>query len=182
MRESVSPAREMSSLIRESRSLEGEMASLVREKRFLIGLVFENTVNIADLPQGVNKMAKVKVKQIKERALLIQNAWNEGASNVTEFRNTKKTDFDAEIAAGQASEDRIADLKAQLAMEENNRDTIYTRINALNVDAVQGIRGHKDFGDDHPILTAIGLVRKSDRDSGLTREKKDKNDDDGEGK
>ena len=118
-------------------------------------------------------MPKVQVKRIKERALRIQNAWNEGAPDVTEFRNTKKTDYDADIAAGQASEDRIADLKAQTSMEEDNRDTIYTRVGASSVDIHLGIKGHKDFGDDHPIIGAMGLVRKSERDSGLTRGKKE---------
>lgn len=120
-------------------------------------------------------MAKVQVKRIKEKALQIQNAWNEGANTVGEFRNTKKSDFDADIAAGQASEDRIADLKAQLKMEEDNRDMIYTRINNSTVDVRQGVEGHKDFGDDHPLLSAMGFVRKSERASGLTRGKKTNN-------
>jgi hypothetical protein len=111
----------------------------------------------------------VAIKRIKEKALQIQNAWNEGARDVIEFRNTKKADYDADIAAGQASENRIADLKAQLSMEEDNRDTIYTRVGASNVDVRKGVEGHKDFGDDHPIIGAMGFVRKSERDSGLTR-------------
>ena len=125
-------------------------------------------------------MGKVKVKQIKEKALKIQNAWNEGAARITEFRNTTKEAYDADITAGQASEDRIADLRAQLAMEENNRDEIYARINNANVDIRKGVEGHKDFGDDHPILSAMDFIRKSDRDSGLTRSKKDKNNSDGD--
>lgn len=122
----------------------------------------------------------VAVKRIKEKALQIQNAWNEGAPTVTEFRNTKKVDYDADIAAGQASEDRIADLKAQLSMEEDNCDTIYTRINGSNVDVHLGVKGHKDFGEDHPIVGAMGFVRKSERASGLTRGKKEDGDGDGE--
>lgn len=127
-------------------------------------------------------MSKVKVKKIKEKALQIQNAWNEGAATIIEFRNTKKVDYDADIAAGQASEDRIADLKAQLSMEEDNCDTIYTRINASNVDIRKGVEGHKDFGDDSPLIGAMGFVRKSERDSGLTRGKKEDGDGDGENK
>lgn len=127
-------------------------------------------------------MSKVAVKRIKEKALKIQNAWNEGAPHVTEFRNTKKADYDADIAAGQTSEDRIADLRAQISMEEDNRDTIYTRIGASNVDIHAGVKGHKDYGEDHPIIGAMDLVRKSERASGLTRGKKTKNDDDGEAK
>lgn len=127
-------------------------------------------------------MGKVQCKRIKEKVTKIQNAWNEGAPNITEFRNTKKADFDADIAAGQASEDRIADLRTQIAMEEDNRDAIYSRLDNSAVDIHKGVEGHKDFGDDHPIIGAMGFVRKSDRKSGLTRGKKTDGDGNGENK
>lgn len=116
----------------------------------------------------------VKIKQIKEKALRIKTAWEEGAPDVTEFRNTKKSDFDAAIAEGQASENRIAQLKAELSLEEVNCDTIYTQINAYNVDIRKGVEGHKDYGDDSPLIGTMGFVRKSERDSGLTRDTKTK--------
>ena len=119
-------------------------------------------------------MSKPAIKRIREKALLIQNAWNEGAADVTEFRNTKKVDFDATIAEGQASEDRIAQLKAELSLEEANCDNIYTRLNAYNVDIRKGVEGHKDYGDDSPLIGTMGFVRKSERDSGLTRDIKTK--------
>lgn len=127
-------------------------------------------------------MPKVQIKRIKSKALQMQNAWNEGAPTVTEFRNTTKADYDALIAAGQASEDRIADLKAQIAMEEDNRDAIYMRIEDANTDVGKGVAGHKDFGDDSPLYGVMGFVRKSERSSGLTRKSKDDDDKDGENK
>ena len=117
-------------------------------------------------------MSKPAIKRIREKALLIKTAWEEGAPDVTEFRNTKKVEFDAAIAEGQASENRIAQLKAELSLEETKCDTIYTRINAYNVDIRKGVEGHKDYGDDSPLIGTMGFVRKSDRDSGLTRDTK----------
>jgi len=120
-------------------------------------------------------MPKVQVKRIKEKALKIQNAWNEGAPAVVEFRNTTKENHDARIAAGQAVEDEIEDLRTQLSMKEDERDDIYMALDDDNVDIGKGVVGHKDFGDDSELYGAMGFVRKSERKSGLTR--KPKNDD-----
>lgn len=108
-------------------------------------------------------MPQVAIKRIKEKALRIQNAWNEGAPSVTEFRNTTKTDFDADITAGQAVEDEIADLKAQISMKEDERADIYSRIDDRTVDIRQGVEGHKDYGDDSPLYGSMGFIRKSER-------------------
>lgn len=121
-------------------------------------------------------MGKVAIKRIKEKALKIQNGWNEGAPDVIEFRKTKKSDFDAKIAEAQSIENDIADLRVQLTMKENQCETVYSEINEMNVDIHQGIKGHKDFGDNHPILTMMDFVRKSDRASGLHRGKKNNGD------
>lgn len=127
-------------------------------------------------------MAKIQVKRIKEKVLKMQNAWDEGAPNITEFRNTTKKDFDDDIAAGQVSEDRIADLKAQIALEEDKRDAIYSKLGESAVDVRKGVEGHKDFGEDSPLLGTMGFIRKSDRASGLTRGKKPKDGGDGTNK
>jgi hypothetical protein len=117
-------------------------------------------------------MAKVKVKQIKEKSLKIQNAWNEGAPDVTEFRETKKSEYDARIAAGQAVEDEIEALKAQISMKEDQRDNIYSLLGDDNVDIRKGVEGHKDYGDDSPLYGSMGFARKSERKSGLTHKPK----------
>lgn len=114
-------------------------------------------------------MAKVQVKRIKEKIITIQNAWNEGAPTVEEFRNTKKADFDADIAAAQAVEDEIADLKAQLKMKEDDRDNRYNKLEDDGIDIAEGVRGHKDFGRDSALYGAMGFVRQSEKKSGLTR-------------
>jgi hypothetical protein len=127
-------------------------------------------------------MEKVQIKRIKAKVLRIQNAWNEGAPHITEFLHTAKPDFDADITAGQASEDLIADLKAKTALEETNRDKIYARLEDSAVDIRSGVSGHKEFGDDSALYGTMGFVRRSERRSGLTRGKKKKNGGDGEEK
>lgn len=125
-------------------------------------------------------MPKVQVKRIKEKALKIQNAWNEGAPDVIEFRNTKKADFDARIAQGQALDDEIEALRAQISMKEDQRDNVYSLVEDDCVDIRKGVEGHKDFGDDSPLYGSMGFVRKSERKSGLTFKTKDGAGEDGE--
>ena len=125
-------------------------------------------------------MEKIQVKRIRERILRIQNAWNEGAAPVTEFRNTVKTNLDADIAAARAIDDEIDDLKAQLAMKEDERDMKYMKLDTAAVDVRKGVEGSKDFGDDSALYGAMGFVRKSERKTGLTRKTKTNGNDGGE--
>lgn len=118
-------------------------------------------------------MSKIQIKRIKERVLKIQSGWNEGAPAVDEFRNTKKVDFDTHIAEAQTIEDEIAGLKAQIELKENERDNRYARLDDAGIDIRKGVEGHKDFGDDSALLSAMGFVRKSERKSGLKRGVKD---------
>ena len=125
-------------------------------------------------------MPKVQVKRIKEKTIRIQNAWNEGAADVSEFRNTTKANFDADIIAAQAVDDEIANLKAQIKMKEDDRDDRYAKLADDAIDIAEGVRGHKDYGSDSPLYGAMGFVRKSEKKSGLTHKKKgtDNKDDD----
>lgn len=118
-------------------------------------------------------MSKVQVKRIKEKVLKIQSAWSEGAASIVEFRNTKKADFDADVAAAQTVEDEIASLKSQVALKEDERDNKYAKLDDDAIDIRKGVEGHKDFGDDSALLGAMGFVRKSERRSGLKRGTKD---------
>jgi len=124
-------------------------------------------------------MAQVKVKRIKEKINTIKNAWNEGAPDVEEFRNTKKTTFASDITAAQAVEDEIADLKAQLKMKEDDRDDRYAKLEDDAIDIAEGVRGHKDYGRDSALYGAMGFVRQSEKKSGLTHKKKSADNKDG---
>jgi len=124
----------------------------------------------------------VAVKRIKERVLRILNAWNEIAPNVLKFRKTAKADFQAKIAAGQAVEDEIVALRVQLKAKEDERDMIYASLDDDGVDIRKGVDGHEDYGTDSPLYGAMGFVRDSERDSGLTRRTSDDENDEEENK
>lgn len=117
-------------------------------------------------------MPRVKVKRIREKAIQMKTAWNEGAPAVTEFRNTKKDVFEAKLTAAQALDNEIDELKARTKIKEDERDNIYAVIEDDLVDVRKGVEGHKDFGDDSALYGAMGFVRKSERKSGLTRKNK----------
>lgn len=117
--------------------------------------------------------SKVKVKQIREKALKIQNGWNEGAAATTKFGKVAKADYDAAIAEGKAADDDVDDLRARLTIAEDTRDDKYVIVKGMNVDVRAGVAGHEDYGDDHPVYEAMSFVRKSEKASGLTRKKKD---------
>jgi len=66
-------------------------------------------------------MPKVQVKRIREKAIQMKTAWNEGAAEVEEFRNIKKANFEANLAAAQAVDNEIDELRARTKMKEDER-------------------------------------------------------------
>lgn len=124
----------------------------------------------------------VAVKRIKEKVLRILNAWNEIAPGVLKFRKTKKEDFEAKIAAAQAVEDEIEDLRTRLKAKETERDTIYASLDDDAVDIRKGVDGHEDYGTDSQLYGAMGFIRESEKKSGLTRKTKDSGNKGGENK
>lgn len=125
-------------------------------------------------------MPKINIKKIKEQAIKMRNAWNEGAPDVNEFKNVTKADFDADIAIGQALEDEANDLRAQLKMKDDQCTDHYKKINRNKSNVAEGVRGHKNYGDDSLLYGAMGFVRKSERKSGLTRKIKSNDDNNGD--
>lgn len=115
-------------------------------------------------------MAKVKVKEIRERANRINQAWEEGAPGV-DFNGIKQVNYNTKIENAAATEEEIADLYRQIEIKEAQRDDQYADIDDDSVAVANGVRGDKDFGDDSPLYGAMGFVRKSERRSGLTRKK-----------
>lgn len=107
-------------------------------------------------------------KQIKERVKRMSNAWAQGAANVT-FKGITRTGFDADIKFIDDEEQAIADMEAQVKIRKAGLDTRYKELNDDSINIRDGVEGHEDFGNDHPILEAMGFVRSSQRKSGLTR-------------
>jgi hypothetical protein len=175
-------ARPKASTVRPKASTAVTKASTAGEKTFFYKKKRKGGRKLTNKQKRREYMAKVQVKRIKEKALKIQNAWNEGAPDVTEFRNTKKADYDARIALGQSLDDDIEALRAQVSMKEDQRDNVYSLLDDDNVDVGKGVVGHKDYGDDSPLYGSMGFVRKSERQSGLTHKTKDGGSDEGEDK
>ena len=117
------------------------------------------------------KMSKVNCKEIRERAVKMDVAWEEGAASV-DFGGVKRSEFEAKMAAGAAVETAIDDLEAQIKMKIAERDEIYSDIDDDSVKVRNGVVADPNFGDDSPLYGAMGFIRKSERASGLTRKKK----------
>ena len=66
----------------------------------------------------------------------------------------------------------IADVEAQHKMMLDVRDDEYKVIDQQRSKVGLGVAGSPDYGNDSPLLGAMGFVRKSEKKSGLTRKKK----------
>lgn len=95
-------------------------------------------------------------------------AWAQGASNVV-FKGITRTGFDADIKFTDDEEQAIADIEAQVKIRRAGLDTKYQKLNEDSIKIRDGVEGHEAFGNDHAILEAMGFVRSSQRQSGLTR-------------
>ena len=79
---------------------------------------------------------------------------------------------EAEIKAAAADDAAIADLESELKMKRDVRDDKYVALNEKRSKVGLGVAGSPDYGNDSPLYGAMGLVRKSERASGLTRKPK----------
>ena len=113
-------------------------------------------------------MARVNVKEIKERVTKMNDGWAEGAPAV-EFNGVRQSDFAADIAAAAAAEQELADIEAQKEMKKSEIEDRYSKLNATSVRVANGVRGNENYGPDSPLYGAMGFVRDSERASGLTR-------------
>ncbi len=76
-------------------------------------------------------------------------------------------------AAFNATEAEVARLENLLVGARANRELKRDELNQLNRRAVYGLLNDPDYGDDHPLYAQWGYVRRSDRESGLTRPNQD---------
>lgn len=107
-------------------------------------------------------------KKIKARVKQMADGWTQGAADV-DFKGIKRTAFLADIKATDDEEQAIADMQAQLKIRQAGLDMKYKKLNDDSIKIRDGVEGHEDFGNDHPIIEAMGFVRFSQRKSGLTR-------------
>lgn len=116
-------------------------------------------------------MARINKKEINDRANQMDDAWEEGAPNV-EFKGHTNAELKALRAEIATDESEIEAERAKINIRETAIDEKYRRLNAMMVDVRNGVAGHKDYGEDHPLYGGMGFVLKSERKSGLTRKKK----------
>lgn len=121
-------------------------------------------------------MARKNNAEVKRRAGKMSSAWEEdSAAAGTEFRGIERAAFNSKMDAGATLDNEIDDLEAQLKMKKDLRDDTYVELDVMIVNVRNGVTGDRSFGDDSPLYGAMGFVRKSERKSGLTRKKDDKN-------
>lgn len=115
-------------------------------------------------------MAQIRKKEIKEKAERYSNALLEGAPTI-EFKGRTQAELAAKITTLEGKENTRANLKAQVALLDDEIEDGYIDLDTTCIDIRSGVEGHKDYGDDCPLYGAMGHVRKSERRSGLKRNK-----------
>lgn len=116
-------------------------------------------------------MQKVNVKEIREQCDQMSAGWEQSPN--TKFSGIAKADFDADRAAARAEDVGILADEAALDARKDRRDNMYKALNTKRVNVRRGVSGDANFGEDSPMYGAMGNVRTSERDSGLTRDLKD---------
>lgn len=115
----------------------------------------------------------VPIKRIRERVTQMNDGWAQGASTVA-FGGITQTQFDTKINAAAAVDQEVDDMEAALVLKKQFRDGLYAALNEDSVKILAGLKGDPAFGDDHPLVEAMGFVRDSQKKSGLTRKKQAK--------
>ena len=114
-----------------------------------------------------------QTKKIRERVTQMNDGWSQGAEN-TAFSGITQTQFDTRIKAAAAFDREVEEMEAALVLKKQFRDGLYEALNDDSVRIIAAVKIHPDYGDDHPLVDAMGFVRDSERKSGLTRKKEPK--------
>jgi hypothetical protein len=109
-------------------------------------------------------------KQNEEKILAVTAAWetlkpekNFGGLSLSEFKDRMKPSFDARTAITTLDNQVIA---AQNMRDDADKDSLETILRVVNA-----VKGDPEEGDDGKLYEAMGYVRKSERSSGLHRNK-----------
>jgi hypothetical protein len=103
-----------------------------------------------------------------------ETAWETHASNDT-FYGTKLADYKAKVQVTRDADALIVSLKQQLTAAKNRKKDSLKENLALERNIANGISGDPKHGEDSDLWEATGRVRTSERKTGLTRKKKDGN-------
>ncbi len=116
-------------------------------------------VNMADSP-----------KNIEEKYNRFLNAWTTLAPDKT-FGGVTLAEFSAQVGKSNSPRQRLVELDDERTAEETKRDNEDKNSLKLCERVKNGVIADPDFGDDSALYEAFGFVRKSERQSGLTRKK-----------
>lgn len=110
-------------------------------------------------------------KQVEEKIERMTTAWKTLAPD-KKFGGMTLAEFEAFGEAAMQPRARILELKDEIKQEEASRDRADRTFIAKAELAVAGVVADPTEGNDSAIYEAFGYVRKSERQSGLTRRKK----------
>ena len=113
---------------------------------------------------------KESPKANEEKYKEVEKAWQTGAPEVR-FGLTL-AEFQAKVAASNAARVLIGSLEDQLRDAAVARDKADVSSMGAIQTVVKNVVANEDYGDDSALYENMGYVRKSDRNSGLTRKKK----------
>ncbi|MDQ6789002.1 MAG: hypothetical protein M3033_19535 [Acidobacteriota bacterium] len=111
-------------------------------------------------------------KDVEEKMLTILNAWKTLAPDKT-FGGMTAAQFETQVNKSRAPRTRLGELddeiKQQQAIRESEDETTMGKVQLV----VAGVLADPTEGADSALYEAMGYIRKSDRQSGLTRKKKE---------
>jgi hypothetical protein len=103
-------------------------------------------------------------------------AWETHAAEDT-FYETTLAQYKARVQLSRDDDALILSLKQQsVAAKNRKRDNLKVNL-ALEKNIAKAIAGNKNYGEDSDFYEGTGRVRKSERKTGLTRRKKNGNED-----
>lgn len=105
-----------------------------------------------------------------ERYTRIETAWTTLAPNAT-FGKMTPAQFITRIQPSKNKRQRIAELEDELKNLIAERDTDDKETLKACDEVVKGVVGDPDYGDNCGLYGSMGYIRKSERQSGLTRKK-----------
>ncbi len=109
-------------------------------------------------------------KSNEERLTRIINAWTIQAADKS-FAGMTLAQFKTAVEPSFAARRTLNDLEAQRALASNARDDA-DKVSMDRADkVVASVVGDVEFGDDSSLYESFGYTRKSERRSGLTRNK-----------
>jgi type II secretory pathway component PulM len=109
-------------------------------------------------------------RTIVNRIKVIRAAWRDIAPDA-KFAGMTLAEFEAATEAPLQLRADMANLRTKLKGMKASQADVDTAANELSDLVVNSVKGTPGFGQNSPLYSAFGYVRKSDRKSGLTQKR-----------